>query len=323
MKFKMKTISILFAALSVGFFTSCTKDDGIGSSGNIDSTNNLKTGNVNFVLTDAPFPSDMVAEANVTIDKIEIRKVIEASTDSTSTDSTNMDSSGFITISTETQTFNLLDLRNGITADLAAAELDTGKYDQIRLHVVTANIVLNDADSTTYDLKIPSGQQSGLKIKIQGGMTVTGGSMTTVLMDFDVSKSFIVQGNPKSHAGIKGFIFKPVIRAVVSETSDGGTVAAGNISGHVTVGDSINIGNAIIEIYQMDTVVTSALTDSTGYYAILGIPAGDYDLKCTADGYEAYDNNNVSVSANDTTMVDIMLQPSVTDTTSVAIAVGL
>lgn len=319
---------ILLFALMAGAFSSCQQNDNMVNNqngpDNNGNSNGSGTGNVHFVLTDAPFPSSMVAEANVTIDKVTIHKV---ASDSTSTDST--DASGFITVSEETQTFNLLDLRNGITADLGQAELDTGMYDQMRLHVVDANVVLNDEDSTTYNLKIPSGSSSGLKVKITNGLSVTGGSMTTILLDFDVSKSFIVQGNPKSHAGIKGFIFKPVIRAVVSESSEGENNAAGNIAGHVTVGDSMNVENATVQIFQMDSLITSAITDSTGYYAALGIPTGDYDLKCIADGYDESDINGVAVSANDTTMIDFMLEPivsdttSISDTTSVAIVSGL
>lgn len=331
MRVKKRTMVILLFAVIAGVFTSCQQNDNmVNNSDNPagdNSSNTLATsgtGNVSFVITDAPFPSSMVAEANVTIDKVTIHKV---ASDSTSTDST--DASGFITVSEETQTFNLLDLRNGITADFAQAELDTGMYDQMRLHVVDANVVLNDADSTTYNLKIPSGSTSGLKVKITNGLSVTGGSMTTVLLDFDVSKSFIVQGNPKSHAGIKGFIFKPVIRAVVSESSEGANNAAGNIAGHVTAGDSINIENATVQIFQVDSLITSAITDSTGYYAALGIPTGNYDLKCIADGYDESDINGVAVSANDTTKIDFMLDPivsdttSVGDTTSVAIVSGL
>ena len=325
MRVKRKTMFILLFALIAGVFTACEQNDNMVDNSNNPGNNGGNqsvsgTGNVNFVLTDAPFPANMVAEANVTIDKISIRKVIENETDSTSTDSTNMemDASGFVTVSEETQTFNLLDLRNGVTADLTEAELDTGMYDQMRLHVVSANVVLNDEDSTTYDLKIPGGSTSGLKIKIKDGLNVSGGSMSTVLLDFDVSKSFVVKGNPKTPAGIKGFIFKPVVRAVVTESTGEENNPAGNIAGHVTVGDSINVNNATIEIYQMDSLITSALTDSTGYYAALGIPVGNYDLKCMADGYDESDVNNVAVSANDTTMVDFMLEPMASDTTSVS-----
>ena len=295
-------MSLLLIIFFTGFITSCTKDEGFNDNGNNSSLNGIHgtstkgSGIVRFVLTDAPFPTDMVAEANVTIDKIEIRE--ESPSDTASSDSTK-----FITLSNDTQEFNLLDLRNGVTSVLTEAELGAGVYDQIRMHVVDANVVMNDLVGTTYKLKIPSGTTSGLKIKINDGLTVTDGSQLTVLLDFDVSKSFVVQGNPHTKAGIKGFLFKPVVRAVVEE-------ATGTISGHVSVGDTTNVENANIEIYQMDSLITTALTDTAGYYAAMGLPVGSYDIKCIADGYDESDVNNISVSANDTTVVDISLQPS-------------
>ena len=300
MKVRLKTASIILFAMMAGFFMSCTENsqDPTGGSLSDENSNGSLTGkgHVAFLLTDAPFPTDMVAEANVTIDKIEIRMVADS-------DSTENDSTTFITVSEEMMEFNLLDLRNGVTAELTEAELDTGTYDLIRMHVVDANVVLNDEDSTTYDLKIPSGSSSGLKIKIMEGLTVADGGNSTVLLDFDVSKSFVVQGNAKSKKGIKGFIFKPVIRAVVQEDF------TGIINGYVSVGDSVAVGNATVEFYQMDSLITSALTDTTGYYAAIGLPTADYDIKCIAEGYEEFETSGIVVIANDTTSVDILLTP--------------
>jgi antitoxin component of MazEF toxin-antitoxin module len=76
--------------------------------------NNQTKGNLSIQLTDAPFPSDLVSEANVTINKIEIRK------------SKGNDGNPFMTLSEEEKTFNLLELTNGFTATLAEMEVDTG-----------------------------------------------------------------------------------------------------------------------------------------------------------------------------------------------------
>ena len=288
MKNKMKTRMILLLGLIVGFATSCTNDEDI-------SKNPDGKGTVSFLVTDAPFPTNLVAQANVTIDKIEIRKADEAEGEET-------EGSSFMVLSEETMEFNLLDLRNGVTAELTNAELDAGTYDQIRLHVVDASVVLSDEASTTFDLKIPSGSSSGLKINIKDGLVVQDGGFATVLLDFDVSKSFVVQGNPLANAGIKGFIFKPVIRAVVEE-------ATGSIEGHVTVGDTLAVGNATVEFYDMDSLVTSALTDSTGFYAAIGLPLGEYDLKVLADGYVEAEVEDVAVTSNKAVTVDILVEP--------------
>lgn len=292
MKQKMKTKLILMLGLIVGFAVSCTNDEDL-------SKNPDGKGTVSFLVTDAPFPTDLVAEANVTIDKIEIRKADES-------EGEDSEGSTFVIVSEETMEFNLLDLRNGVTAELTNVELDAGSYDQIRLHVVDASVVLSDEASTTFDLKIPSGSSSGLKIKIKDGLIVQDGGFSTVLLDFDVSQSFVVQGNPLTKAGIKGFIFKPVIRAVVEE-------ATGSIEGHITVGDSLAIGSATVEFYEMDSLITSALTDSTGFYAAIGLSLGEYDLKVLADGYVEAEEEDVAVTSTNAVVVDFELTPLVED----------
>ncbi len=292
MKQKMKTKLILMLGLIVGFAVSCTNDEDL-------SKNPDGKGTVSFLVTDAPFPTDLVAEANVTIDKIEIRKADES-------EGEDSEGSTFVIVSEETMEFNLLDLRNGVTAELTNVELDAGSYDQIRLHVVDASVVLSDEASTTFDLKIPSGSSSGLKIKIKDGLIVQDGGFSTVLLDFDVSQSFVVQGNPLTKAGIKGFIFKPVIRAVVEE-------ATGSIEGHITVGDSLAIGSATVEFYEMDSLITSALTDSTGFYAAIGLSLGEYDLKVLADGYVEAEEEVVAVTSTNAVVVDFELTPLVED----------
>jgi len=288
MKQKMKTRLILMLGLIAGFAVSCTNEDDL-------SKNPDGKGTVSFLITDAPFPTDQVAQANVTIDKIEIRKVDES-------EGEESEGSPFVMVSEETMEFNLLDLRNGVTAELTNVELEAGTYDQIRLHVVDASVVLNDEASTTFDLKVPSGSASGLKINIKDGLVVRDGGFATVLLDFDVSQSFVVRGNPRTKAGIKGFIFKPVIRAVVEE-------ATGSIEGHVSVGDTLAVGNATVEFYEMDSLITSALTDSTGFYAAVGLPLGEYDLKVMAEGYVDNEVLDVAVTSDATKVVDILLDP--------------
>lgn len=288
MKTKLKTMSVLLFALIAGAFTACTEDEGL---------NNRAKGTVSVLLTDAPFPVDMVAEVNILIDRISIRK---------DEDPEVKDTSQFFLISEETQELNLLDLRNGITAQIGEAELEAGVYDQIRLHIVEANIVLNDDEQTVFDLKIPSGTSSGLKINIVNGLEVTGGSMNTLILDFDVSNSFVVQGNVKSPKGIKGFIFKPVIRATAEDIS-------GSIEGVVTTGEANTLlPNIPVQILQSGEVISTAITGENGYYAIIGLLPGEYEIRSAAEGYQVFEQSDVSVAEKQATVVDIHLLPAET-----------
>jgi len=146
------------------------------------------------LLTDAPFPFDLVAEANVMIENVSLK-------------GTGADS---VLLSDAAQPFNLLELQNGVTAPLADLEVAAGTYTQLRLVVGdSASIELKSGDE--YRLKIPSGSQSGIKIQL-GNLTLEDGDLAQITIDFDVEDSFVVQGNPETPAGIKGFIFKPVVK---------------------------------------------------------------------------------------------------------------
>lgn len=175
-------VGVSFCLLALGGLLACQSSVGPD-----------ETGRFTVLLTDAPFPFDLVKEANVTIGRVDVVTDAEVAT-----------------ILEEERTFNLLDLRDGVTAVLAEEELPAGSIAQIRLIVTDAEVVLDDASMTTFDLFIPSGAQSGLKIVL--GAFVDAGAETIVTLDFDVEDSFIVQGNPNTPAGIRGFLFKPVVR---------------------------------------------------------------------------------------------------------------
>jgi len=78
-------------------------------------------GSLVIKITDGPFPIEQVAGANVTINKIEIRKTDEN------------DGNPFIIVSEDTTTCNLINLRNGITEDLPKIEIPVGTYNLVRL----------------------------------------------------------------------------------------------------------------------------------------------------------------------------------------------
>ena len=156
-------------------------------------------GQFTVLLTDAPFPFDLVDEANVTISRVEVAG-----------------EGGVQVLAEGEQTFNLLDLQNGVTAALGTVEMPEGRVSQVRLIVSEASILLVDDDPSDgepaqeYDLFVPSGAQTGIKILVAAD--IDSGMETTATLDFDVEDSFIVQGNPETPAGIEGFLFKPVIK---------------------------------------------------------------------------------------------------------------
>ncbi len=247
------------------------------------------TGSLTVTMTDAPFPIDLVAEANVTIDKIEIRK------DSTQEDNENP----FTVLSEETQSFNLLELQNGVKASLVDLEIEAGSYDLIRLYVRDASVVLKDG--TTHDVFVPSGKQTGIKIFIDPSITVESNVSAELLLDFDVAKSFVVKGNMNTPAGINGFIFKPTLRAVNASTS-------GRLEGVATDTSSAALANVQISAIQ-DSTIGNAFTDSTGSYAIIGLKEGFYNLQATKAGYDTLTVTGVEVKAGSATTTNFELTP--------------
>lgn len=285
---------LMFLAGILVLTTSCTKNDSVGTGGK---------GTLSLLLTDAPFPSNLVENTLVTIDKIEIR-----STTVTATTSEADNAAQYTTLyEGEGKPFDLLDLQNGITEELANVDLEPGSYDLIRMHVVKAEVVLKDG--TSYNLKIPSGSTSGIKIKITPQLLIESGVESTILLDFDVSKSFIVQGNPKTPAGVKGFLFKPVLRAMCQQFT-------GVIAGKVSENATTPIAGATVEILRADTVYSSALTDAAGTYALVGLPSLTYKMVFAKDGYTTVLVDGVIVKTKETTIQNVTMGKTVSSTTT-------
>ena len=265
----MKT-NYLYAFLGILLivFTGCSDND---------ATEN-GVGRLSIQLTDAPFPLDLISEANVTIYKIEARQKNDTEYDSSMEEGENMDDdsedmhngNAIVVLMEEQISVNLLDLTNGVTELLVDTEIPAGTYDQLRVYAKGINVVMNDEEGTTYDLKIPSGEQSGIKIKIKPALTIVGGLSADLLLDFDVSRSFVPRGNIRDMSKFNGFIFKPVIK--VSNLATAGTMA-----GVVTdKEDGAALAGATITVSQNDEIITTSLTDDTGAYMIMGLDPGEY-----------------------------------------------
>jgi hypothetical protein len=155
----------------------------------ISGTNVVGTGAIKIDLTDAP---GNYLEVNVDIKRVRIH----VADDSTSND-------GWMDLPTNAGIYNLLDLQNGIDTTVVDSTLiPGGKVSQIRFILGPNNSVMT-ADSVVHDLKVPSGEQSGLKINVH--KTIPAGQTLHVLLDFDADKSIHEKGNGD-------FMMKPVIR---------------------------------------------------------------------------------------------------------------
>lgn len=168
----LRNFSLLFfVAAIVVTITACQKE------------NNTGTTNFKVRLTDNPF--------NATEVNIDIREVRVNLRD---------DSSGWASLNTIAGIYNILDFQNGVDTVLAQGNIPTGTLKEIRFVLGDDNsIVIN---SIKYPLVIPSGSESGLKIKLNKRLNAT---FDSLLIDFDAALSII-------QTGAGDFKLKPVLK---------------------------------------------------------------------------------------------------------------
>ena len=256
-----------------------------------------KNATIRVLLTDAP--SDYIGGAFVDIGQVQILPAGEG---------------GPITLSEEGTDglVNLMDLRDAATTLLAEGIVEPGTYHQLRLIVQQARVELASVNGTQlrfpdgmteHDMKVPSGAQTGIKLNLksadtgqdgdaegsEGGVEILPGE-TVLILDFDVSRSFVIQGNPETPAGIKSVHFKPTLRVIVQDGS-------GSISGTVSTALSAELvkGLTVTATPEDDTFFgeyqtqsAQAVTGEDGTYTIPFLVPGSYTVSVTPpDGYAA------------------------------------
>jgi len=90
-------------------------------------------GTVVLSLTDAPFPVSLVESAMITIDKIEIRSKTDDIKDKEK-EGDDIPSRYIVLYEGAEKQFDLLDLQNGVTAELASMDIPSGTYDLLKMH---------------------------------------------------------------------------------------------------------------------------------------------------------------------------------------------
>ncbi len=147
-----------------------------------------QTGQLRLLLTDAPLAG--VDAVNVTISRIEVHHA----------------DIGWMLFSDTPQTFDLLALHD-LSAALGLADLPVGEYNQIRLILTDAEVVI---DGVAEPLVCGSCGNSGLKLV--HNFTIAPDTVTTLLLDFDAAESV-------HQAGDK-YILHPVIKITDVVTPD-------------------------------------------------------------------------------------------------------
>jgi len=110
------------------------------------------------------------------------------------------DSTGWIDLQTNAGIYNLLDFQNGIDTVIAQGTVPADYLKEIRFVLGSNNSIV--IDSTTHPMMVPSGSQSGYKIKIDRLLDVT---LNSIVIDFDADSSIVKTGNGM-------YILRPVLK---------------------------------------------------------------------------------------------------------------
>lgn len=158
-------------------------------------------------------------------------------------------------------TYDFLTLINGVTEPLDLT-LTPGQYTGLRLVIDSINSIV--VDGQTYPLKVPSGEQTGVKLSL--GFDVVEGEFYEILVDFDIGKSIArAQGGDL-------YILRPHYNAYKK-------VLCGTIAGKTMLTDGAGVGSLVEVVDVVDgTKGTSTISDeTTGAYKVYA-PAGSYNV---------------------------------------------
>jgi len=211
---------VLVAVLALGGYLYFSGRDTSSLSTSDEGTNTLPTvkGRAVFSVTDVAANIENVNEVALTVNKVEAQSAAR----------------GWVTVSDTTRKYNLLALKaSGNLEVLADANLETGKYNQVRLHV--SEVAVIEKNGTTKKAKLPSGE-----LKIVSGFTVEANKSASVVFDFLVDKSLHVTGKGE-------YIFAPVVKVesksnaqVAVESNGKVSIVGGNAEADTTVGMDVN-----------------------------------------------------------------------------------
>ena len=259
------------------------------------------TGTLQIMVTDAP-PEEEVTSIMVTVESVEVHKATAAQEQeqeqeggqgqnqeqeqeqqqlaNNSTNNSTSEEAGWLPVNilAGNETFDLLQIQ-GIEEVLAIAELEPGKYTQIRMTVSNVQVRLGDGNLT--DVILPSG-----KLKFVRPFNIVEDQTTALLFDFDAEKSVNVTGSGQ-------IIVKPVVKLSMTtpQTIEPGTKhvkivtpslpnGALNVSYNATLMAS---GGATPYVWTIDKgTLPAGLNLDTGTGAISGVPTTDGDFTFTA-----------------------------------------
>ena len=220
-----RIVGLAFSATMLCSVAACSDSTGAGrGTVGVRLSNASVAASVAASITEAPLPEGSVKSVDIFIVRVEARR--EEPTEEAAAENTEEAAAangGWVTVAEPNALFDLMTLSGGTNTFLGDAEVAAVAYNGFRLIIDPAksSVTLNDEANTVIGgesitgLKFPSAAQTGIKIKLTGGaLDVEDGESTTLVVKFDVSKSFVMLGSTIEQNGL---LFKPVIHGTQEE----------------------------------------------------------------------------------------------------------
>lgn len=231
----MKNLLFVFTAMSILLVFACKKDEAT-----TEPTLELR-------LTDGPGDFE-----SVLIDVIGAEVHVNKDTGKTGS---------WLPLTIKPGVYDILKLSNGVDTLLGATKLPLGDIKEIRLKLGTNNTVKTNGQN--YVLTIPSGSESGLKLKFEKKMVA--GVSYKVTLDFDAAKSIKEESKGS-------FKLRPVLRLITEANN-------GSIRGEIA---PLTCKSVVYAVRGVDTLA-SAYPSSLGKFVLQGMDAGTYTVVVQSD----------------------------------------
>lgn len=258
--------TLAMALTAIFFLSSC--NESVDSGTTPDSDVAVKSQVLQIRMTDLPGSDSDLEKVEVDITGIEVHHAEK----------------GWMSIPVEAQKYDLMELQNATSVIIFESPLEIGKYTQIRLHLNESNEVTIEGQS--YSLKIPSGEQTGIKLITP--FEIKKGKIVEVTLDFDAESSVKLVRD-------QGFL-KPVIKVEnIAEydgagivTTDGGYVSSINGDFNLSVPANATSENVLVTMNEVNPATI------TGVLPASAVLVGRvYDLE--PDGYSFATNVTLEI----------------------------
>ena len=280
----LKKIKLIFPLLLLTFLFTCNDNETISISKDVPT--------MSLRLVDAP--GDYKA---VNVEIVDVMIKMDDDTDG---------NEGWMSLNVNNEIINLLDFTGGISKVLVEKfPIPAGTLSQMRLVLGDGNTIIIEGENDQneeFDLKTPSAQQSGLKLKVN--TLIEEGFTYDFVLDFDVKKSIV-------HAGNSGnIILKPVL--YVSAKTSSGIIEGIIFPSEVPSMVSVLVDDNGTPEPDDDFVITANTNVVTGEFALWGVPAGTYNVIVTPlsdeSDYSGGSSTDVSVSNGEVTTITDPIQ---------------